>query len=792
MMKNYKRAFMVAFGLLFLSTITRAQATYSVTFNVDMTGVDVTQGVWITGTFDEFDPVNTDLAMTDDDSDGIYTITVTVDDGYTRWNFFNAKNWANNGQVPEGCQADGQTYKQYGHTFTGNTTLFYEFGECAKSEWDGVSWAPQTPQDRGHLIFSENYNEVGDLTSGVIEIADGKTVTIPSGSTLTINGTANINQEAVTPAPILSEDMEDGQVPSAFVLGTVAATVEDNPSNMGTKALALVNNSGVADYAYYDFTIATGGDYTVSLRRIANGWHQIQVHTDAGTNLGNLWQGSDPAVKDLSGSYTLTAGSYRIRFWPANAGGALNVDNIVVQGAASVATGNLVIESGASLITDSNFDKEVTIKRNTSFADRRYSFVGSPVVQDPSITGASLGSDVYWYDETVGYDADAGLSRWKDASAAELVPGKGYTQAGQAALSFTGVPNSGTVNVFGLTKTTTGTANASDQGWHLVSNPYAASIDVAAFLAANVGEGGAVSIWEDGGSDAGRRTNADYITANAIATVNGAAKDFEGYIGSAQGFFVKATVDNSEIIFTEDMRVAGNNADANYFRKGESKKLGIKLSLSNADQSATNELFVGLIEGATTGVDRVYDASKLIGNQDLQFYSLIEDMRYAIQGLPVKEGVSTELAFNLGVAGELTLNVEELNLGDDGLSFYLYDAVTQQTYDLSEVQTVTFSSFAGADQNRFKLTYGAARVLANNKLAAQPLYRYLNNMLIVDFGHVLNVGEVAVYDMSGKVLVQSKLSNQSLGNLEIPIFTKGINIVKISTSEGVFTRKFIF
>lgn len=459
-------------------------------------------------------------------------------------------------------------------------------------------------------------------------------------------------------------------------------------------------------------------------------------------------------------------------------------------------TGELVISSGASLIlANGTITGNVTIKRNTRYADGKYSFVGSPVVADASITGSDLGSTVYWYDETVPYGAD-GLARWKDASAAQLTAGWGYAQAFQQEIIFVGKPNQGTITVSGLSHTALD-ENHDEHGWSLLSNPYPAAIDLSKFLenADNAALlNGAVYLWDDHGSEGGRGDNGDYITANGVGNVGGPnGGSFNNYIGSTQGFFVKiaAPNDNASVTFTEGMRVGGVNGDANFFREVETDLLNVRLSIESAS-GFYNELLVGFRADATIGIDRSYDADKLIADQDLQFYSLIESNRYAIQGLPLEAGVSTELAFNLGAASQLTLSVQELTGLAEGMNMILNDRVTGLYYNLSEVNNITFTASAGSDQNRFTLTYAsAAAVLANTELS-QPIYRFFNGELSVNFGSDVKVAGYSLYDLSGKTIISKDLQGQLKNELIIPVNNSGINILRVETSQGTFTRKFLF
>ncbi|REE00177.1 putative secreted protein (Por secretion system target) [Marinoscillum furvescens DSM 4134] len=456
--------------------------------------------------------------------------------------------------------------------------------------------------------------------------------------------------------------------------------------------------------------------------------------------------------------------------------------------------GAITVQSGGSLITNDGeylIGNDVEILRNTSGSSLGYSFVGTPIEANASVTGASIGNPVYAYDETQAYSATGG-DRWVDASATELVPGVGYAQAGQSMISFTGTPNNGSITVEGLTYST---GTASNQGWNLLSNPYPAAINAQDFIDANTALEGAIYLWDDKNNGT-QGTNDDYLTVTSLGMIDqqgpNSSSEFDGYIGSMQGFFVKLQAEGTaSVTFTEDMRSAGNNSDGNFFRKGGATELNIKLAISN-NAGLYNELLVGLREDATEGVDRSYDASKLIGNPDFAFYSFIDDNKYAIQGLPASGGVSTELGFDLAASSTLTLSVVDMSGLDEGMTFILTDHVTGITYDLSEVDSFDFAAVQGTDQNRFTLTYAAAAILSSEVTANRPTYRYSNQTLTVDFASATDISAYAVYDFSGRLLSASDVQKRQVKSLQVPIQTSGIHIVRIVTTDGTFTRKFKF
>lgn len=446
--------------------------------------------------------------------------------------------------------------------------------------------------------------------------------------------------------------------------------------------------------------------------------------------------------------------------------------------------GTLIIESGASLITkEGNTVGQVTINRNTHGSALGYSFVGSPVDFDAEITGLNLGSISFSYDETQTYAAVGG-PRWVAAASSPLIPGIGYAQANQSSISFTGVPNDGSITVLGLTYTV---GNANEQGWNLLSNPYPAAISAQAFTDANPSLEAAIYLWND--PQNGRATIGDYLTVTALGSVNG---NFNGNIGSMQGFFVKLkSAGIADVTFTEAMRVNGNNADDNFFRKAEIKTLNIKLAIETTN-GLYNETLIGLRSDAKLDAD-IYDASKFIGNENIAFYSLINGNKYAIQGLPIEQGISTELAFNLGSSANLKLSVVELTGLGDGMTFLLTDKVSGKIYDLSEVNSIDFAAAKGSDQSRFKLTYlSKLDILTTKNIFNQPIFKYQNNELIIQFNTPQTIEEFTMYDLLGRVILKNKLSNMKTNELHIHSETKGVKIIRISTGDATYTKRLLF
>lgn len=457
-----------------------------------------------------------------------------------------------------------------------------------------------------------------------------------------------------------------------------------------------------------------------------------------------------------------------------------------------VKEGDIFVESGASLLTYSmgtvSGSGNITIERVTRYADGRYSFVGTPVEQTSSITGANLGSHVYKYDETVSFGID-GLNRWIPASTDQLIPGTGYTQSFKDTLKFIGIPNTGIVIHNGSY-----TAGA-EAGFNLVANPYTAAISVTGFLNENDNVS-SLYIWDDNGSNINRGDNNDYITINELGFVNstsnaGNQARYNNYLGTSQGFIVSLIdASQTDITFNESMRVAANNSDNAFFRKNDIPL--IRLSLSGNDIS--NETLIGFTESASlTSLVHRYDAKKYAIDNALEIHSVKEETDLAIQGVPLTNQ-EIVLGFTVKKSGLYDVNLSEAK-NIEGFTILLNDKHNNKSYDILDTNSLSFKLEEGSNNKRFSLTLSSD---GSTKSLVSPFTAYLedNRLGIVFNNSELNekIGDIYVYGMLGKTVANYK--NVTLKNFKaeerISFNPNTLYLIRVSTNSNELSGKFIF
>ncbi len=485
----------------------------------------------------------------------------------------------------------------------------------------------------------------------------------------------------------------------------------------------------------------------------------------------------------LNSNFTFSQSSkFSCRNLTVNSGTTLTVDTeeaLVVYGGLTN-NGSIIIESGGSLITydsQSFTGNDITIKRNTRYADGKYSFVGSPMQQNSSITGADLGITIYKYDETIGY-GNQGLMRWLSAKTDGLTPGRGYAQAFQQEITFTGTPNSGDITYTG---TFTDLPNSNPEGWNLVSNPYPAAISVSRFLNENDNIEGAVYIWDDNDSETVRGSNDDYIVANGIAathnSVAGNDNRYNQHVGVAQAFFVKLLgASDLGIDFTEEMRVSDRNADDNFFRKNEDEEIPfVRVNLTNTDGLFEQTIIGWTAEASETQIVRAYDAPVFDIEAGNLLFTEKANKALAIQGVTMNT-TSISVKVKVEQAGTYTLALDQTDYPNQ--SFWLKDKQTETTtaYD----QPYSFYMANGDVAERFEL------LTENSVLSAEAVddQIFVHNNVLNIVSKNQTISEYRIFDLSGSLVLKTQVLKSAQINLNhlksgIYLVSSELNSLKI-------------
>ena len=181
-----------------------------------------------------------------------------------------------------------------------------------------------------------------------------------------------------------------------------------------------------------------------------------------------------------------------------------------------------------------------------------------------------------------------------------------------------------------------------------------------------------------------------------VAAVSGGTAP-TGIIASGQGFFIEGLA-NGVATYNNSMRNLTGNDD--FFRATDR----IWLNMEN-DYGAFSQILIGFVEGATDGIDRLYDGKRLDASSYISLFSIIEDEHYAIQG---RGELSEEEIIPIGIKNlvegnsEYKISIDSLEGLLETSEILLIDKSLNITHSLNSGAYV-FNSEQGVFKERFEL-----------------------------------------------------------------------------------------
>ncbi|WP_239023064.1 T9SS sorting signal type C domain-containing protein [Flavobacterium endoglycinae] len=440
--------------------------------------------------------------------------------------------------------------------------------------------------------------------------------------------------------------------------------------------------------------------------------------------------------------------------------------------------GILNLEDSASLYQSDDDIKNtgiIHLKRNTKpILKFDYTYWSAPV-QNQKLIDVSPNT---LYDKYFSYNP---VSGWQfENPYFDMISGKGYIIRGPQEFStstastykaiFKGIPNNGKIDV---------NMGAADS-FNLIGNPYASAIDADVFLKKNEFKTkGTLYFWTHNTPITNYEYTADdYAVYNLVGGIGTKANSDginetipNGKIASGQSFFIKSNAAGT-IEFNDGMRIPNqNNA---FFKPSENKNL-VKdeiekhrfwLNLRN-DKGAFKQLLAGYVTGATNNYDINYDGEILEGNQFVDFYSIVENKKLAIQGrgLPFEDTDQIILGYKTTISGEFTIGIDHT----DGIfvdqDIYLEDKLNQNWQNLQSGD-YAFTSPIGTFEDRFVLHY-KYQTLGDKKIETHK-----NDILVSSKHKIININSlnvnlkaVDIFDTRGRLIYSKKKIGKS--DLEI-------------------------
>jgi hypothetical protein len=420
-------------------------------------------------------------------------------------------------------------------------------------------------------------------------------------------------------------------------------------------------------------------------------------------------------------------------------------------------TGSLIVKGTAGGTGTNSFSRFLDLGSATP------ALVSSPVI---SATASVFGSNV-----TEKYGEST--ASWTTIPGSEnLESGTGYRISGSvpSTATFQGPFNTGNITRSNLSFT--GSLQAESHGLNLLGNPYPSAIQWEQGSWSRTNLDYAVYVWND----------YKYISWNGSV---GALKD--GIIPAMQGFFVKSNAPGASLTIPSGSRLHSSQP---YYKEVDATANVISMKfLNTADTSHFDEAFVQILPGSSTGFDGSHDAFKLNGSSAYpQIYTKASDQSMlSINTQP--DFVSIPVEFMAGTAGSYKIVFGSLESFNVSQPLFFEDKTTSTVINIRNTGAFVFSTDGSTQTGRFVLHFQEVG-LAEGTESVFSIWNNGSTVHITPKTGNMHADQIELYNLTGRHVF-------STSNLDLPVtiqpdhLTMGLYILRITTQEGIYTRKLL-
>lgn len=495
------------------------------------------------------------------------------------------------------------------------------------------------------------------------------------------------------------------------------------------------------------------------------------------------------------------------------AGAILTVNsgsNITVANTVSVAaTGTFTLQNNANLIqtaTSNTNTGNITVKRDSNTLYRLdYTLWASPVTGQNlfNFSPATQATRFYTYNSqldiyqtvpnlsataTTTFDLAKGyLIRMPNGDA---TPGyNGGTTPIILHGQFTGVPNSGTINV---------PVSLAGKAFNAIGNPYPSPINIHAFINENSDNlaTGTVYAWRKRNND--DHTSYATVTKFAYSRNNDEGGEVGGdmfvegdeanwSLNTGQGFIVKAKAGATNVVFKNSMRVAINNNQI--FRNAQQGIAASRLWLNLTGTGQFAQTVLGYSAETTDDVDFGYDGPAL-NDGKTEVYTTTGETKLAIQAkgsFTVTDVVP--VTYRVTNAGNYTFALDKMDgVFANGQDVYLRDNLTGTVQDI-KAGSYSFATDAGTFTNRFDIMYTNTALGIKDPSATQSVVVYKDAAGLHIAGGALTLKDIQLYDTRGRLIYERKGINENDALISGLAVEQQVLILQVTASNGTKTSQ---
>ena len=539
----------------------------------------------------------------------------------------------------------------------------------------------------------------------------------------------------------------------------------DQLSMNGTQQYKLSASPWFANYLNPNLYDPSNFVNTYVGRIFANAtWSQYNGILDWGTSYNtSIWDGT--AILNSADNTPALATNLRIE-----SGATLNIPinkQLTVSGTLTNAgtAASLVVASGGSLI-ESTANVAATVNRDITawgaIPNHGWHLLSSPVAAQviaPAFTDPTPANyDFYKWDEVTNFWLN---QKVPGNNITSFVPGTGYLVAYATSIApkvFAGPLNAANLALSGLTLST-----GVNKGWNLLGNPFPSALTWGTgWTMSNINA--TAKIWGESGA-----SYVDILTGGIIPAMN--------------GFMVQTSTAPGSLTIPIAARVHSTQA---WYKSSEGM---LKLIAHDLDNSMEQESNIRVNENATEGFDAEYDSHFLPGYAPL-FYSVAGSEQLSTNTLPaIEDSRVIPMGFVKNAGNNFSIELKENSL--NGVStVFLTDNKNGTVTNLSTIPIYTFTSVAGDNTNRFKISFVDSPTSITNPNVAVDFKIRAENGVITILQTRNQSGNVMISDMAGRTLASASLVAGTPLSIDMQGHT-GVYIVSITTVDGVSNTKII-
>jgi uncharacterized repeat protein (TIGR02543 family) len=566
----------------------------------------------------------------------------------------------------------------------------------------------------------------------------------------------------------------------------------------------VADGTGTAYAEGASYAIASNSTYYLLYAQWVNTWtggSSTDWNTAANWGLGTVPTSSIDVVIPNVSNKPLASSASVCKNMTINAGGVMTIPvNKLLTVSGSITNNGgaagLVINAGAGLVNGSlifhneqNAPVSATVElyslafRDAVRSNNKWQYIAVPlrqVVASPTLDGAVIRR---WDEPSCRWVSQNNLSELTSFTGFEI------TQSAPAYYSFQGYLENNSLTNLQLTYNG---AVPADAGWNLIGNSYTGAININQITFGTQTEAtvylfntGSPAEWSAAGGATG--VGAGQYTAVPKNTVE---PTLPTQISSLQSFFVKANSASALATISIPYSAVGTvEKNTSLMRANAAPQVCTRIDVQGTSFSDRMWLFTN--PDCTHTFDNGWDGFKSFGTALApQLFAMEPDGSYQVS--TTEDINNTDLGFQAGTDSNYTLSFTHQSLESRYESLFLIDLSTNTTTDIT--QSGTQYSFTAtttpAPVKRFKIvTSPGITTQTGNKLPGGLEIFSAQDLLFVN-NPTAEKGNLTVYDMSGRVVMQSAF--MPFCSVTLPTHLgKGGYLLKAKTAERELIHKFI-